>query len=214
MKVTAWPPSQIVSSSNSIATRPSRPTQRPWQAMYERAFRTPSRRTSAATHPLPLPHHRIFRDAIAWCKRAHFQVGARFHRVEAEHVDPRDADRVQRRELVHVGREGSDGVTARELKGEPHGSDIYDRCALNVGPRHAQTVDNRIEMRLGRFTKFRLWKREEQPLAVDLDVDQTLAALLHQPASRPRLEATAQYGVRRPDRGMARLIALSSKDRA
>ena len=29
-QVTAWPPSQIVSSSNSIATRPSRPTQ-PWQ---------------------------------------------------------------------------------------------------------------------------------------------------------------------------------------
>ena len=40
-QVTAWPPSQIVSSSNSIATRPSRPTQRPWQATYERAFRTP-----------------------------------------------------------------------------------------------------------------------------------------------------------------------------
>ena len=87
-------------------------------------------------------------------------------------------------------------------------------AALNVGPGDAQTVDNRIEMRLGRVTKFRLWKREEQPLAVDLDVDQTLAALLHQPASRPWHEAAAQHGVRRPDRGMARLIALSSKDRA
>ena len=78
------------------------------------------------------------------------------------------------------------------------------RCALNVGPGDAQTVGDRIEMRLGRFTKFRLWKREKQPLAVDLDVDQTLAALLHQPASRPRLEAAAQHGVRRPDRRMAR----------
>ena len=77
-------------------------------------------------------------------------------------------------------------------------------AALNVGPGDAQTVDNRIEMRLGRFTKFRLWKREEQSLAVDLDVDETLAALLHQPASRPRLVATAKFGVRRPDRGMAR----------
>jgi hypothetical protein len=29
-QVTACPPSQIVSSSNSTATRPSRPTERPW----------------------------------------------------------------------------------------------------------------------------------------------------------------------------------------
>jgi len=44
------------------------------------------------------------------------------------------------------------------------------------------------------FTKLWLGKCEEQPLAVDLDFDETLAALLHQPASRAWLEAEVRLG--------------------
>ena len=87
------------------------------------------------------------------------------------------------------------------------------RCALNVGPGDAQAIRDRSEMRLGRFTKLRFGKREEQTFAVDLDVDEALAALLHQPASCAWLEATAQHGVGRPDRGVARGSLLGVKIR-
>ena len=57
--------------------------------------------------------------------------------------------------------EKADRIAAHELNGEPHGSDIDDRRALNVGPGDAQAIRDRSEMRLGRFTKLRLRKREE-----------------------------------------------------
>ena len=78
--------------------------------------------------------------------------------VEAEDIDPGDADRVQRRALAHVRRKGSHDVAARELKGKPDGSDIDDRCALHVVRTDTQTIRGRGEMGLGRFTELRLGK--------------------------------------------------------
>src|SRR5215467_3955749 len=77
--------------------------------------------------------HRIFRDPVAWRKRTHFEVGGHAGGVEAKDVDSRDADRVQRRELAHVGSEGKHGVTAGELESEPYRPDVDDRGALHIG---------------------------------------------------------------------------------
>src|SRR5215470_14784190 len=62
--------------------------------------------------PITAATNRIFRDAVARRKRAHFEVGVRTCGIEAKDVDPGDADRVQRRKLAHVGCEGKHGVTA------------------------------------------------------------------------------------------------------
>src|SRR5438874_1816267 len=153
--------------------------------------------------PVAASAHRILGDPVARRERAYLEVGAAARGVEAEHVDPRDADRVQRRELPHMGRERPDGIAAHELRREPHGPDVDDRRALDVGRADAETVRDRRDLRRGGLAEFRLGQREEQALTVDLDVDEPLAALLHQPVGRPGFEAMAQRGVGRADRGVA-----------
>jgi len=94
-------------------SRPDRPARHSPGSYVRARFQNAVPADERSDAPVTAAAHRIFKDAIAWRKRAHLQVGARLHMVEAEHVDPCDADRVQRRKLVHVRREGSDGVTAR-----------------------------------------------------------------------------------------------------
>ena len=141
--------------------------------------------------PVAAPADRILGNPVAWRERAHLDVGASALGIQAEHVDSRDADRVQRRELAHIGRERPDDVAARELDCEPHGSDVDDRRALNVGRHDAESLGDRGDLRRGWLAELWLGQREEQTLAVDLDVDEPLSALLHQVARGPGFEAMA-----------------------
>src|SRR5713226_7365753 len=53
--------------------------------------------------PVAAPAHGILGNPVAWRERAHINVGASAPRIQAEHVDPRDADRVECRELPLSG---------------------------------------------------------------------------------------------------------------
>src|SRR5258707_2602852 len=141
--------------------------------------------------PVAAPAHGILGNPVAWRERAHLNVGASAPGIQAEHVDPRDADRVERRELAHIGRERPDDVVARELDCEPHRSDVDDRRALNVIRHDAKSLCDRSELRQGWLAELWLGQREEQKTAVDLDVDEPLSALLHKVARGAGFEAMA-----------------------
>src|SRR5215470_6876256 len=153
--------------------------------------------------PVAAPAHGVLGDTVPGRERAHLEVGLIAPRVQAEHVDARDSDRAQGREPAHVGGEGSDRVAAGELEREPDGTDVDDRRAPDVGGRDAECLGRRSDLRPARLAELGRGQCQEQPLVVDPDVDEPLAALLHQPAGRPRLETVAQRGVGRSDRRMS-----------
>jgi hypothetical protein len=78
------------------------------------------------------------------------------------------------------------------LQSEPHRTDVNDRGAPDVANRQAERVGQSQELRGIRVTELRLGQRKEQSIAVKSDLDQSLAALLHQASRRLRLEAVAQ----------------------
>jgi hypothetical protein len=95
--------------------------------------------------------------------------------MQTEYVDPCDADRVQRRELTHVGSKRRNIFAAGKLDRKPHGSNVNYRRALNV--KYPKTIRDRSDMQWSRLAELRLGQREEQPFTVKLDVDEAFATL-------------------------------------